>query len=206
MIVELVVLIAGAVFLMSGRTIQVLVAYVILAAAESAFVAPLASASPTILALFIVASIVKLVLTPLGVLMFLRANPAAKDLRPSIVMPARLALVIAFAFVSELLARIPSLAAISNLPLREVIGYIVLCGIGMLVVHRGLLAHMIGLLALGIAIALAGAAFAPELPQFIELGAAFDALLATFIGLALVRSILAHNPLLDVESLRRLRG
>ncbi|MHB8153836.1 MAG: hypothetical protein ACYDA5_05130 [Vulcanimicrobiaceae bacterium] len=206
MIVQLAVLIAGAVFLMSGRTVAVLVAYIALAVAESAFVAPLASASPTVLALFIVASIVKLVLTPLGVLLFLRANPAAKDLRPSIAMPARLALVIAFALVSEALARIPSLAAISVLPLREVIGYIVLCGAGMLIVHRGLLAHLIGLLALGIAIALAGAAFAPKLPEFIELGAAFDALLATFIGLALVRSILAHNPLLDVESLRRLRG
>jgi hydrogenase-4 membrane subunit HyfE len=206
MIVNLVVLIAGAVLLMSGRTAQVLVAYIVLAIIASVLVAPLASSSPVALTLFIVASMLKLILTPLAIVLFLRANPTADDLRPSINMPTRLLLVVAFAILSGALARIPSLAGISALPLLEVIGYVVLCGIGMLIVHRSLLAHMIGLLALGIAIALAGVVFAPKLPEFIELGAAFDALLVTFIGLVLVRSILAHNPLLDVESLRRLRG
>ena len=82
----------------------------------------------------------------------------------------------------------------------------VLCGVGMLIVHRNLLAHVIGLLVLGAGTELAGAALAPGLPASIELGATFDVLVATFIGLALVRAIIAHIPLLDVDSLRRLRG
>jgi hydrogenase-4 membrane subunit HyfE len=53
---------------------------------------------------------------------------------------------------------------------------------------------------------LAGALLAPTLPESIELGATFDALVATFIGLALVRAFFAHNALLDVDALRSLRG
>ena len=63
-----------------------------------------------------------------------------------------------------------------------------------------------GLLALGAGITFAGATLAPTLPEFVELGATFDALVATVLGLTLVRSIVAHSPILDVESLRRLRG
>ena len=76
----------------------------------------------------------------------------------------------------------------------------------MLIVHRNLLAHMVGLLVLGIGIGFAGSMLAPGLPEPIELGTAFDALIATVIGLAIVRAIVVHDPLLDVESLRRLRG
>ena len=76
----------------------------------------------------------------------------------------------------------------------------------MLMVHRNLLAHVIGLLVLGTGIELAGATLAPGLPAAFELGATFDVLVATFIGLALVRAIATHNPLLDVDALRRLRG
>ena len=76
----------------------------------------------------------------------------------------------------------------------------------MLIIHRNLLAHMVGLLVLGIGIGFAASMLAPGLPEPIELGTAFDALIATGIGLALVRAIVVHDPLLDVESLRRLRG
>ena len=76
----------------------------------------------------------------------------------------------------------------------------------MLVVQRNLIAHVIGLLAFSAGIALAGSAIAPGLPEAVELGASFDALVVTFIGLAIVRAFLTHNPLLDVASLRRLRG
>jgi hydrogenase-4 membrane subunit HyfE len=205
-IVDLVVLIAGAVFLLSGRTGPVLAAYLVLAIMGSALAAPLASGSAMTLAFFSTASVLKLVVTPLLIVLFLRANPTAGDLRPSIAMPARLLLVVAFAVLSEALARAPSMAGISVVPLREMIGYVVLCGIGMLIVHRSLLGQMIGLLVLGVAVTQAGVVIAPMLPEFIELGAAFDALLVTCIGLLLVRSILAHNPLLDVDALRKLRG
>ena len=75
----------------------------------------------------------------------------------------------------------------------------------MLVVHRNLLAHVIGLLALG-AGALGRRAVGPATSRIRRLGATFDALVGTFIGLALVRAFAAQNPMLDVESLRKLRG
>ena len=88
----------------------------------------------------------------------------------------------------------------------DVVALIILCALGMLVVQRNLIAHILGLLAFSAGITLAGSAIAPGLPAAVELGASFDALVVTFIGLAIVRAFLAHNPLLDVASLRRLRG
>jgi hydrogenase-4 membrane subunit HyfE len=201
--IELALLITGAIVIVSGRTITALGAYVVLAATVSALVAPSASASWMTLALFLLATAIKVVLVPAGIVLFLRANPAAGDLRPSLVLPLRLLLVVGFAILAYSAGHFPTLVAIQ---FGSVAGFVLLSGVGMLIVHRNLISHMIGLLTLGVAISLAGAIFAPELPESFELGATFDALVATFIGLALVRSIVAHNPLLDVESLRSLRG
>jgi hydrogenase-4 membrane subunit HyfE len=200
---ELALLVAGAIVIVSSRSIVALSAYVLLAAGISALAVPSASASPLTLALFILATTIKVVLVPAGIVMFLRANPAAGDLRSSIVLPVRLVLVVGFGLLAYAVARFPGLAAI---PYGATVAYVLLCGVGMLIVHRNLIAHMLGLLTLGVAITLAGAIFAPQLLESFELGATFDALVATVIGLTLVRSIIAHNPLLDVDSLRRLRG
>jgi len=78
--------------------------------------------------------------------------------------------------------------------------------LAVLVVHHNLLAQVIGLLVLGTGVTLAGIVCAPQLPAVLELGATFDALVVTFIGLMLVRATLTHNPLLEVDSLRSLRG
>jgi hydrogenase-4 component E len=200
---ELIVLLAGATLIVNGRTTQALVAYVVLAATASFVLLPPSLASPTTLALFSVSTILKVVLAPVGLRWFLRANPAADDMSPSAPAPARIALAIVVAAAAASIAHDPILVGI---PLVGTAAFTVLCGIGMLVLHRNLLAHMIGLLVLGSGIELAGAMLAPGLPASFELGASFDVLVATFIGLALVRAIAAHNPLLDVESLRRLRG
>ncbi|HVA36727.1 MAG TPA: NADH-quinone oxidoreductase subunit K [Candidatus Dormibacteraeota bacterium] len=201
--IELVMLLAGAVLLINTRTAQILVAYVVLALTVSVLIAPSASESLLSLALFIITTVLKVVVVPIGIVVFLRANPAAGDLRPSLAMPARLAVVIAFALIARAFSHVTSLNAV---PMQDLVAYVILCGLGMLMVHRNLLAHLVGLLALGAGVTLAGALLAPTLPEFIELGATFDALIATFIGLALVRAFVAHNPVLDVESLRRLRG
>lgn len=203
MTVELVVLLAGAVLIVDGRTSRVLVAYIVLACTIGIFIVPFASASPLSLTFFVLSALLKLVVAPAGILLFLRANPPANDLLPAIARPARIVLVIGFALVSRAVGNFPALAAI---PMQGLVAYIVLCSAGMLVVHRNLLAHLMGLLALGTAIAFAGATLAPTLPEFVELGASFDALVATVLGLTLVRSLIVHSPLLDVESLRRLRG
>jgi len=200
---DLVVLVGGAVLLVNGRTFQVLIAYVVLAVMAGALGATAALASPATFALFAVATLLKVVLAPLGIVLFVRANPAAADLRPSMPLPGRLLLVIAFALLAKMVTRLP---AVATVPMADLVAFVVLCGVGMLIVHRNLLAHMVGLLVLGIGIGFAGSMLAPGLPEPIELGTAFDALIATVIGLAIVRAIVVHDPLLDVESLRRLRG
>ena len=201
--VDLLMLFAGALLIVERRTPRILIAYVVLAATASIFILPSALESPLALALFALSSLVKLVVVPVGILLFLRANPAASDLRPSIGLPARIVLVVAFASIARAVGHS---AALAPVPMQGMVAYVVLCSVGMLIVHRNLLAQVMGLLALGAGITLAGATLAPALPESVELGATFDALVATFIGLALVRAFVAENPVLDVESLRRLRG
>jgi len=201
--VELLILLAGAVLIVSGRTTFVLAAYVVLAVTASILILPSALESPLAISFFLLATVMKVIVAPLGFMLFLSGNPAAADLRPSLTLPLRLLLVIGFALVAAAVAHFPALAAI---PMQRLVAYVVLCGIGTLVVHRNLLAHIIGLLVLGAGVTLAGVVLAPQLPESVELGATFDVLVGTFIGLALVRAFIAKNPLLDVGSLTRLRG
>ena len=201
--VELLVLLAGAILIVSGRTWHVVIAYVVLAAIAIALIPSTALGAPLAFAIFALTAVLKVVVAPLVVLAFLRGNPAASDLRPSISLPLRFLLAIGFALVAAGVGRLP---ALSGIPLQSLAAYVVLCGVGMLIVHRNLLAHVIGLLALGAGITLAGTLLAPALPESVELGATFDALVGTFVGLALVRAFVSRNALLDVESLRTLRG
>ena len=204
MTLTIVILVAGAILLVNGRTAGAVFAYSFLALVLSAFDLGAALALPGTFALFTVATLLKVVLAPLGILWFVRVNPAAADLRPSLPTAARLALAIAFALLAEAATRLPALA--SAVAHADLAAFVILCGVGMLMIFRNLLAQMIGLLVLGIGIGFAGSMLAPGLPESIELGATFDALVATFIGLALVRAMVVHDPLLDVETLRRLRG
>jgi hydrogenase-4 component E len=200
---ELLMLLAGATLIVNGRTGQALIAYIVLAAMASAILFPSSFASSTAVVLFSLSVILKVGLAPVGLRWFLRANPTADNLNPSMPAPARLMLVILIAFAARSITQDP---ALSGIPMLGTAVFTVLCGICMLMVHRNLLAHVIGLLVLGTGIELAGAVLAPGLPAAFELGATFDVLVATFIGLALVRAIATHNPLLDVDALRRLRG
>jgi hydrogenase-4 component E len=200
---DLVLFVSGASLILVTRTSFVVAAYVVLAALTTAFVAPSAAHAPLPLTLFVASTTLKLVVAPVGIMLFLRANPLAGDLRPSIVLPGRLLLVIGFALTARDVAHLSALRPIAN---ADMAAFAILCGAGMLIVHRNLLAHVLGLLVLGTGVTLAGAILAPNLPESVELGATFDALVATFIGLALVRAFVAQDPLLDVESLQRLRG
>src|SRR5450755_2817448 len=199
---ELLMLLAAATLIVNGRTGQALIAYVMLAATASAILLPSSLESPTSVVLFSLSVILKVGLAPVGLRWFLRANPAADDLSPAMPAPVRLILVILMALAASSIARDP---ALSGIPMLGAAVFTVLCGICMLMVHRNLLAHVIGLLVLGTGVELAGAMLAPGLPAAFELGATFDVLVATFIGLALVRAIATHNPLLDVDALLRLR-
>jgi hydrogenase-4 membrane subunit HyfE len=174
-----------------------LAAFVAYDAAASAFGTPLTAA------LFVASFLMKLIVAPIGIWVFADRNPAARDLRPGINVPIRIVIVIGLGLIALGVTRQPSLAAT---PLAGTAFYVVLCGLAVLIVHRNLLAAIIGLLVLGTGVTLTGVAIAPGLPESIELGAAFDGLVATFVGLALARAFLTHNPLLDITALRRLRG
>jgi hydrogenase-4 component E len=200
--IDVILLLAGAVLLLSTRMTQMLIGYAVLAVTVSLFVAPAALGSTLSLALFVVSALLKVVVAPLGILAFVRANPKADDLRPSLAAPVRLLLVVAFA----LIARGATIPSLGDAALQSITVYVVLCGVGILITHRNLLSHVIGLLVLGAGVTLAGAVLAPTLPESVELGSTFDAFVATFIGLALVRAFFAHNPVLDVDALRSLRG
>lgn len=203
MILDLVVLLAGAALILNPRTLHVTIAYVLLAAMATASVARAAAGSELALGLLIASAFLKLVVAPVGLWLFVRSNPATRDLRPAIPLASRLVVVLMLGVAARAVASLP---AFKDTAMIDVATFVLLSALGMLVVQRNLLAHILGLLALSAGITLAGAAMAPTLPESVELGASFDVLVVTFIGLALVRAFLAHNPLLDVESLRSLRG
>ncbi|MGA2392339.1 MAG: NADH-quinone oxidoreductase subunit K [Candidatus Lustribacter sp.] len=203
MTIELLILVAGAGLIVDTSTARVVVAYVIIVGLVAVLAAPATLSASLTLAFFAATCVLKLVAAPIALWEFARRNAAARSLRPAIGLPVRLIVVLAVVFAAQLVPRVPGLGSISHAALAA---YVVLCGLAVLVVHRNLLAQVIGLLVLSSGVTLAGVVSAPQLPEAVELGAAFDVLVVTFIGLALVRAMITENPLLDIESLRRLRG
>lgn len=196
------ILFAGGALIVCGRTSLVVVAYVAIAFVATWSQLP-ASTSVLAVSLLIVSAVLKLGVAPLGVWLFAGRNVEARDLRPAFTIPLRLIIVLALVAAAKAAAAMPGFASFPNIDIGL---FVVLCALGMLMVQRSLLANLLGLLALGEGITLASTAFAPALPETVELGATFDILVVTFIGLAIARAFLVHNPLLDIESLRSLRG
>ena len=199
---QILILFAGGALIVCGRTSLVVVAYVAIAFVSTLSQLP-ASTSTLAASLLVVSALFKLGIAPLGVWLFASRNVEARNLRPAFTIPLRLLIVLALVAAAKAAGSMSSFAAFPGIDMGL---FVVLCGLGMLIVQRSLLANLLGLLALGEGVALAGAAFAPTLPESVELGATFDILVVTFIGLAIARAFLVHNPLLDIESLRRLRG
>jgi hydrogenase-4 membrane subunit HyfE len=203
MTMELLILLAGAGLIIDTSTARVVAAYVFIVGLVAVLAAPATLNAPLPLAFFLAAFLLKLVAAPIAIWEFVRRNAAARTLRPALDLPLRLIVVLVLVFAAQFVPRVPGLGSI---PHGGMAAYVVLCGLAVLVVHRNLLAQVIGLLVLSSGVTLAGVVSAPQLPEAVELGAAFDVLVVTFIGLALVRALITDNPLLDTESLRRLRG
>ncbi len=200
---EVIVAFASAVFIVASRTSQALAAYVALGATAVILSAEDMPHAGVGLASLGLAVALKLVVAPLAVVFLIRRHEAAKYLRSSIALPARIAVAIALA---GLAASVASMPALRGLTMSREIVFAVLCGATMIVVHRNLMAGVIGLLALDAAVTLAGAEFAPTVPHLLDLFAAFDALVVTVIAVAILRELHRHYPTLDVRSLRKLRG
>jgi hydrogenase-4 membrane subunit HyfE len=201
--VELLIFAGGAVLVLNTRTTPAVAVYALLTGVISVLIAPSALATPLSQVLFVVAFALKVVAAPIGIWSFVHRTPVARDLRPAFGLPWRLIVALVAASLAAAVTRLPEFAGLS---LIGPAAFAALCGFAMLLIYRSLLAQLIGLLVLGNGLTLGAAILAPGLPEAIEFGAAFDALVVTFIGLALMRAFLTHNPVLDVESLRSLRG
>jgi hydrogenase-4 membrane subunit HyfE len=202
-VIDVIVAFASAAFIIVSRTSHALAAYVVLAATAVILSAEYMPHAGVALASLGLAIVLKLVVAPLAVVFLMRRHAAAKDLRSSLALPARIALAIALAALAASAASMPALRSLTMS--REIV-FAVLCGATMIVVHRNLMAGVIGLLALDGAVTLAGAEFAPSVPHLLDLFAAFDALVVTVIAVTILRDLHRHYPMLDVRSLRKLRG
>lgn len=155
------------------------------------------------LVLFAALGAIKVVAGPLAVLLLARRYHLPRSLAPSVNPAWRTGVALALAFGAYEIGRSPAFAGI---PQAAVVLFAVFAALATIVLHRNLLAHVIGLLALGSAISLAGAIFAPGLPGSVELADTFDAVIATLVAVMIARAIVAYDPKLDVRSLRELRG
>jgi hydrogenase-4 membrane subunit HyfE len=192
----------AGIMIVDTRAKRVLAGYVVIAVVTTAIILPGATATLEGLTLFGLATVLKVILAPVAVLWFVRVNLGAEDLRSSAPIPVRVLIVIGLIVLCRAIDRLPIAAA---LPEQSTVAFVVLCGIAMLITHRNVLADLLGLLLFGAGITLEAAIAAPQLPVAVELGAAFDVLVTTFIGIALLRTLHARD-LLDVDRLKSLRG
>ena len=198
-----IVLAIGALGLMLEVDVRrAIVAYLILTAATLWTAWPHMSGAPAV-AFFIVIAALKVIAGPAMLLALVRRYGARTDLAPSFGFAWR---VFAACVVLVAAHAASMMSAFAQVPHTATVFTAVLASIVVVIVNRSLLAHALGLLALGSAIGLASATFAPDLPIAVELGDTFDAILATFVALAIVRAVIAHDPALDIRSMRRLRG
>lgn len=165
-----------------------------LASHESGFLAI------TLLALLALA---KLVLGPAALAYVIRRYGFALNLLPSAHLPVRIVAVVGMALIAHAIGTMSAFASIHQ---ASVVFFALLASVATVVLHRSLLAHIVGLLMLGGAITLAGASFAPTLPGAIELADTFDIIMTTFVALAVARALIAHDPSVTIVSLRDLRG
>ncbi|HTJ25365.1 MAG TPA: hypothetical protein VMA36_04285 [Candidatus Limnocylindria bacterium] len=193
----------GALVVVDTRAKRVLAAYVVLAAFVAALIARDVRGDAVALGLFALATLLKVVAAPLGISWFLRRSPEAEDLRAAVPLPLRVVVVMLLVAAARAAEHLPPLA---GLPLQNVVAFVLLCGIALLLLHRTVLADLLGLLVVGSAVTLEGVLAAPALPEAVELGAAFDVLVTTFVGLALLRALRERGLHLDVDALRKLRG
>lgn len=200
--ITLIVLLSAAILIADSRLTSSLCAYVAFTAA-TLWLGYDPRAGAAHLTLFACVGALKIVAGPLAVSLLARKYAVPRNLAPSISAPWRIAVAACVAFAAYEIGRMPAFAAVAQ---AYTVLYAIFASICTIVLHRNLLAHAIGLLALGSAISLAGAVFAPGLPGSMELAGTFDAVIATLVAVLVARALVAYDPRLDVASLRELRG
>lgn len=196
-------LIASSVILMLDSRLRVAIAAYAAFTATTLWLAFPQARSEHILILFSILAAIKLLAVPAALILLVRRYRVPEHLAPSFGPALRVVLAVAAIVAGHEAGR---MAAFAGVPLAATTFTGIFASVGTIVLHRNLIAHVIGLLTLGSSIALAGSVFAPGLPAGIELSDAFDAVLATFVALGVARALVGFDPTLDVRSLRSLRG
>lgn len=200
--VTVIVLLSAAVLIADSRLTSSLCAYLAFTAATLRLgYDPHAGAAH--LAIFACIGALKIVAGPLAISLLARKYAVPRNLAPSISAPWRIAVAAGVAFAAYEIGRTPAFATLAQ---ADAVFYAVFASVCTIVLHRNLLAHAIGLLALGSAMSLAGAVFAPGLPGSMELAGTFDAVITVLVAVLLARAVVTYDPRLDVASLRELRG
>jgi len=201
-VVETLLIVAASALMLDSRLRSALAAYVAFTAITLTLSFP-HHAAPAALALFAAVAAIKLMLGPAAILLIVRRYGVPEYLAPSFGLAWR----VAFAAVAIVAGHeVGRMTAFAGVHLAAVVFTALFSSVATVVLHRNLLAHAIGLLALGSSISLAGALFAPAMPGAVELADTFDAVIATFVALGIARALIAYDPTLDVRSLRSLRG
>ncbi|MBV8491334.1 MAG: hypothetical protein JO199_12460 [Candidatus Eremiobacteraeota bacterium] len=196
-------MIASSAILMLGARLRTAVAAYAIFTATTLWLAFPHTGDVRALAIFAVLACIKLVLVPVALVALVRRYRVPERLDPSFGTAWRILLAVIAVVAGHEAGRI---AAFAGVPLASATFTAIFASVAAVVLHRNLLAHVIGLLALGSSIALAGSAFASGLPAGVELADTFDVVMATFVALGLTRAIVGFDPTLDVRSLRSLRG
>ncbi len=196
-------LIVSAVLLMlDARLRSALAAYVIFTGATLWLAIPHDHRAPALM-FFLLLGMVKLFAGPALIITIVKRYGVPENLSTSFNLAWRFGIAVGVVSLGGFVGTLPAFAHIA---LARTVFTAVFASGAIFVLHRNLLAHVIGLLAFGSCISLAGAVFAPGLSGASELADTFDVVLATIVALAVARALLAFDPKLDVRSLRGLRG
>lgn len=200
--IGIVVVLAAAVLVVGSHLRSTLIAYLVFTAATLALTFPHLSETQAML-FFAGIALVKLVVSPLMVLYIVKRYGIAENLAPSVNLTWRIALVLVAVVAGREAGHMAAFREVAN---AGTVFTALFVSSSIIVIYRNLMAHVIGLLAIGSAISLAGTVFAPGLSGAIELAATFDIVIASGVALAIARVFAAIDPRLDIRSLRELRG
>lgn len=200
--IGIVVALSAAVLVIGSHLRSTLVAYLAFSAATLALTYPHVS-GPKELAFFISIAVVKLVISPVMILFMVRRYGILENLTPSVNLAWRIALVLVAVVAGREAGHMAAFHDVAN---AGTVFTALFVSSSIIVVYRNLIAHVIGLLAIGSAISLAGTVFAPGLSGAVELADTFDIVIASGVALVIARVFASIDPRLDVRSLRELRG
>ncbi len=200
--VDILLTLAAAALILESDVRRATVAYVVLTLTTLRIALPHVEGTADT-ALFATIAFLKVAVGPAMVLTLVARYHARSEMGSSFGPAVRLLVAFGAIAAGHAAARMD---AFSTIPHAAAVFEALLASAAVVILNRSLLAHALGLLALGSAIGLASTVFAAGLPLGVELGDTFDGVLATFVALAIVRAAIVHDPSLDVRSMRSLRG